>query len=302
MKKSIVILLFYLSCSYCFGQNNDQIFSRLQAVSNKGTNFYNIDGIEITSTIINQEISKKNILRGAKKYSIKEEDLGVSDSLIVQPNFYVSKSEQGPDGITQMTSYYFVENSDKMLMTVTFTSLNKKDRIFERRFVQLLLNRSIPDSVYQSLQIDSINFAGRKIALGNQCYWMGVGNTQCPGKGQMSWSVHKDELEASEDVLNRYKVIKAKKNGKVVSEETVNVIFEGVEVRAKKIIYDFKGLTSVLAGMSGGKTLTVYFVSAPVRKQYVSCVMSFWNNDMVNPGTGLPGLLSQVMKLKSETN
>ncbi|WP_316836100.1 hypothetical protein [Pedobacter nutrimenti] len=302
MKKNVVVLLFYLSCSYCFGQSNDQIFSRLQAISNKGTNFYNVDGIEITSTIINQGISKKNILKGAKKYGIKEEDLGVSDSLILQPNYYVSKSEPGPYGITQMTSYYFVENSNKMLMTITFASLNKKDRVFERSFVQLLLNRSIPDSVYQSLQIDSINFAGRKIALGNQCYWMGVGNTQCPGHGQMSWSVHKDELEAREDVLNRYKVIKAKKNGRVLSEETVNVVFEGIEVRAKKIIYDFKGLTSALVRMSGGQTLTVYFVNAPVRNQYVSCVMSFWNNDKVNPETGLPGLLSQVMKLKSEIN
>jgi hypothetical protein len=29
----------------------------------------------------------------------------------------------------------------------------------------------------------------------------------------------------------------------------------------------------------------------------VSCVMSFWNNDVVNP-SGLPPLLEHVMKLK----
>jgi hypothetical protein len=48
--------------------------------------------------------------------------------------------------------------------------------------------------------------------------------------------------------------------------------------------------------MSGGKTLTIYFVAAPVRKNYVSCVMSFWNNDQINP-SGLTPLLEQVMKL-----
>ena len=43
--------------------------------------------------------------------------------------------------------------------------------------------------------------------------------------------------------------------------------------------------------------LTVYFVAAPIRGNFVSCVMSFWENDQINPGR-LPPLLEQVMKLK----
>jgi hypothetical protein len=49
--------------------------------------------------------------------------------------------------------------------------------------------------------------------------------------------------------------------------------------------------------MTGGKTLTIYFVAAPVRENNVSCVMSFWNNDQIN-SSGLSPLLEQVMKLK----
>jgi hypothetical protein len=62
-------------------------------------------------------------------------------------------------------------------------------------------------------------------------------------------------------------------------------------------VYDFKGVKSLLVGMSGGKTLTIYFVASPAKENFVSCVMSFWNNDNINPG-GLPPLLEEVMKLK----
>jgi hypothetical protein len=98
-------------------------------------------------------------------------------------------------------------------------------------------------------------------------------------------------------VTNQYNIIKVKRGGKIISEELVDVIFEGTEVKAKKVVYDFNGVTSLLVGMSGGKTLTIYFVASPAKQNYVSCVMSFWNNDSVNP-SGLPPLLEAVMKLK----
>ena len=125
----------------------------------------------------------------------------------------------------------------------------------------------------------------------------GVNNVQCRYYGQMNWSVHKDLDDATKTVNNQFESIKARKNGKIVADTTVNVIFEGTETTAKKVIYDFTGMTSALVGMSGGKTLTIYFVAAPVRQNSVSCVMSFWNNDQINP-SGLAPLLEQVMKLK----
>jgi hypothetical protein len=47
--------------------------------------------------------------------------------------------------------------------------------------------------------------------------------------------------------------------------------------------------------MSGGKTLTIYYVAAPVRGNYVSCVLSFWNNDTITEN-GIAPLLEEVMK------
>jgi hypothetical protein len=49
--------------------------------------------------------------------------------------------------------------------------------------------------------------------------------------------------------------------------------------------------------MSGGKTLTIYYVASEVRDNYVSCVLSFWNNDRITKD-GLTRLLEEVMILK----
>jgi hypothetical protein len=50
--------------------------------------------------------------------------------------------------------------------------------------------------------------------------------------------------------------------------------------------------------LAGGKSLTVYYVAEKVRGNYLSCIMSFWDNDEINPETQLPPLLEKVMKLE----
>jgi len=104
----------------------------------------------------------------------------------------------------------------------------------------------------------------------------------------MNWSVHYSLEDAKESVENQLEMTKSRKSGKILSEEIVDVEFENVPTKAKKVIYDFTGLTGALAGMSGGKTLTIYYVAEKVRENYMSCVMSFWNNDEINPETKLP--------------
>lgn len=299
MERRLILFTILVSSFYSssFGQQHDSLFSRLQAISTNGTEFFNVDGIEITSQHINSAFSKQTILKHFKKYSIKEKDLDATDSAIQNKNYYVSRSEEISPGTIQQTAYYFIENTSNSITAITFAAVNKNDKAFEREFVALIMNNRIPASVYTPLAIDSINFAGRKIALGSSCRWMGINNVQCPHYGQMNWSVHKTLADASQSVTNQYNVIKAKRGGKIISEESTDVIFEGTEVKATKVVYDFKGVKSLLAGMSGGKMLTIYFVASPGKQNFVSCVMSFWNNDAVNP-SGLPPLLEEVMKLK----
>lgn len=297
MKTKFLTLFLFFTCSFVFGQSNESLFTRLQGISSNGIDFFNVDGIEITSQKIFAEFTKKNISKKFKQLSIKEKDLVVTDSTLEFQNFYVLKTQEQPIGFLNNTSYYFFLDNENKLVGLTFASINKIDKEFERQFVKLIKNNAIPQSIFNSLQINYINFAGRRIPLGSSCRWMGINNVQCSYYGQMNWSVHKDINDAIQTANNQLSIIKARRNGKVLSDTILNIIFEGVETKANRIIYDFTGVTSVLAGISGGKTLTIYFVATPVRNNFVSCVMSFWNNDQINP-SGLPPLLEQVMKLK----
>lgn len=298
MRRGTLLNLFCLLLSQiAFGQTADNLFERLQAITNMGVTFYNVDGIEITSQTVDAAFTPKNCFKKFKQLKVKEKELTTADSSFDFPNFYVFKTEEEPKGQHNNIAYYFAESKDKKIIAFTFGSINKSDKEFERKFVQFVRDNAIPQSVFNSLTIDSLNFAGRKIPLGGSCRWMGINNVQCHYYGQMNWSVHKTFDDASQTVNNQYIRIKSGNNGKIVSDTTVSVIFEGTEANARRIIYDFTGITSALVGISGGKTLTIYFVAAPVRKNFVSCVMSFWNNDQINP-SGLSPLLEQVMKLK----
>lgn len=294
--KLFAATLLLTSC-FAFGQEKESLFSRLNGIANSGIDFFNVDGIDITTQKVSAELTPKSISKKFKNLSVKEKEITSADSALGFANFYVAKSKTESEGITLNMNYYFFKNSDDKVVGISFIAINKTDRELERKFVKLVKDNAIPETVYSPLNIENINFAGRQVPLGSGCRWMGINNVQCPYWGQMNWSVHKTLEDASLSVNNQFTVIKAKKSGKVVSDTTATVIFEETETVAKKIVYDFTGVTSVLAGMSGGKTLTVYFVAVPVRNNFVSCVMSFWNNDQINP-SGLPPLLEQVMKLK----
>jgi len=299
MKKKIA-LIFLLCCAlfiHGYSQDAGTLYTRLRGISNGDVDFFNVDGIEITSQILGGEFSKKNIAKKFKRYSIKENDLNQSDSSIGMQNFYTVKSEAAAPDLLKYTSYYFIDAPGKGVRAVTFASLNKTDKQLESLFITALMDNGIPSSVYESPTIDSINFAGRKIGLGNASKRADINNIQSTAYGQMNWSVHSSFDDASSTVENQYKLIKAKKGGKIISEEQVDVVFEGREVKAKKAIYDFKGVASLLLGTLGAKSLTIYFVAAPVRGNFVSCVMSYWNLDAIGP-SGLPPLLEEVMKLK----
>lgn len=295
MKKSFTILfLFVLST---LSAQNEKLFNRLQAINNGGLTFYEVDGTNILSQTLNYKFTEKGLKKVYRKYSIKKKDHKTTDSDLNYKNYYVSKTDLIIENLTQNSSYYFLENKNKRTTIIQFGSINKKDKEFERKMVRLIMENKIPKQCYNSIEIDSINFVGRKIKLGSNCQWQNVNNVQCPYYGQMNWSVHKDLKDAENTVEQQFEITKSKKNGKVISEEIVEIEFEGTETKAKKVIYDFTGVTSLLAGMSGGKTLTIFYVATEVRNNYVSCVLSFWNNDTITEN-GITPLLEKVMKIK----
>lgn len=289
----LLLLLIGLFPHGAIAQKNDDIFDRLQAIRNGNNVFYNVDGQEISSREVDLEFNSKNIAKSFRHLKFKEKDLVKSDSDLEFPNYYISK-----DGEYQnFLSYYFVESKSNGIIGFTFASPIKPDQNFERNFIRLVRNNEIPDHVFNSEKPHTINFAGREISLGSNCRWMSINNVQCPYFGQMSWSVHKTLSSAENSIQNHFDTVTKRKGGKVIADTTVSVLFEDELTDARRIVYDLTGIRSLLVGTTGGKTLTIYMVATPVRDNFVSCVMSFWNNDYINP-SGLPPLLEEVMELK----
>lgn len=295
--KSLKYLALILFTTIASSQEIDDFAKRLKAINNRTIIFYNIDGINFSEQTFSYQFNEKALKKLFRKYSIKEDDLKVRDENLANNNFFITKSEKITDSLNQINSYYFVENQNNTVSIFWFGYFDKLDKEFERKFVNLILEDKIPKEVFEPMSISSIDFAGRKIKLGSDCYWTNVNSVQCPYNGEMNWSIHKTIESAKKSIENQYSVTKSQKGGKVFSETEVDVLFEDTETKATKVIYDFTGVKSVLAGMSGGKTLTVYYVASKVRENYVSCCMSFWNNDNITEN-GLSPLLEEVMKLK----
>ena len=300
MKKTVIILaLFAIATTFVssvYGQESDNLFTRLQGITYQGAQSFNVDGIKITSQKLGVEFSPRNCELWFFELKIKENELTTSDSLLNFRNFYVFKSEEEFQNIFRNRSYYFVESPDNKLIAFLFTSVNKNDREFQRNFIELVRNDLIPENIYHSFAIDSVNFAGRKIQLSKSCRWMEINNIQDPGHGQINWSIHKDLEDALSTTENYYVSTKLKEGTELVSDYFVDVIFEGIETQARKVVYDTAGAIGHLI-TSGSTKLIIYYVSVPLRGNFVSCVMSFWESDPVETG-GLPRLLTQVMRLK----
>ncbi len=295
MKKFFFLLSLFLSLS-ALGQQNP-IFERLTAIANGGTIYYNIDGYSISKETLNYPFTEKGLKKIYRKYKVKKDDPKINYQGLSNKNVYAWNDDELANGIIQNNSFYFIENEKKRVDIIRFSAINKRDKVFEHEFVQLILNDEIPKSNFSPTSTTQVNFAGRTLELGGVCSWMDVNSIQCPQYGQMNWSVYQDLEIAKNNVNYQLEITRAKKGGKIISEEQIDIVFEGIEVEAKKVVLDFKGIKSLLASMSGGETLTIYYVAAPVRGNYVGCVLSHWNNDKIEEN-GLPLLLNEVMKIK----
>ena len=295
-RMKLLVTFLCLSISAIMFSQNDNYFDRLQVVVSSNAVFYNLDGIDITSKSFNSKFNDKDLKKVLRTYKIKKKDTRTLDLELKIDNYVYDKSEVFENNFKLNIIYYVLARKTKVtIISFAYTSL--RDISFERQFINDFINESIPPKTFVSSTIDSVEFAGRKIKLGGNCRWMNVRNIQCPYYGQMNWSLHKSLDSAKQSVEEQFLTAKYKKGGKVISETTTPIIFEGKETIAKSVAYDITGVNSLLAGMSGAKTLTIYYVSEEIRGHFVSCVLSFWNNDEINE-SGLPALLEEVMTLR----
>ncbi|GJH41601.1 hypothetical protein RCZ04_21510 [Capnocytophaga sp. HP1101] len=269
-----------------------QLLDRLSAIKNGGKDFYAIDGYIITKEDFNLSFDEKGFKKAYRKLKVTQQEAAPNPRVLVDNYMIVKETNESVE------SLYFVKNKANNITVIYFAKLRNREPEVEEALVNLIIEDKIPAEKYAPVDASSINFAGRMIPLMGDCYFTGINIVQCPYNGEMNWDIYRTLEDAQQAIADQFTVNTQRRSVKPIQEEEVDVIFEDVPTKAKRVVFDLKGVTSVLAGMSGGKTLTVYYVAQVVRNRPVGCVMSFWNNDNINPATGLPLLLSRVMRLK----
>ena len=189
-------------------------------------------------------------------------------------------------------SFYLVPINQSMTSVVGFARSMDRDISLERDFVKTYLSGKIPDFVFTSVEIDSIDFAGRTIQLGPICHWMAPHNIQCPDRGQMNWAIFDNLKQAEEYRETRLEMAKRKTITDVKEEKWIDIKFEGQTTKALKTKIKIQVPKLV---MGGSNILVVYYVTGLVRGKYVTCVLSHYTDDV--GADKLPPLLSEVLEL-----
>ena len=285
------ILFFFCSFLWATYAQELPLLDRLSAIKNGDRDFYAIDGYTITNEDLKLPFDEKGFKKAYRKLKINAQD-AQSNPRIHTDNYLVNRDKE-----EYVESLYFVKSPANTISLVWFSKLRDREVEVEESLVNLIVENKIPQELFAPTDARSIDFAGRKIPMLDDCYFTGINIVQCPYNGEMNWGVYRTLEDAQQAVAEQFAVNKQRKMFKPIEEEEVEVLFEEIPTKAKRVVFDIKGVASALAGMSGGKTLTVYYVAQVVRNRPIACVMSFWNNDNIK-NTGLPLLLSRVMQLK----
>lgn len=293
-KVILTILTFLTSFNLLTAQTIDagQVFSNTHGIKQEGTIFYEVEGYSIFVHSHKASFDEKGFNKIKKKYSINKEISPTNDTTFQTCKLLV-KTDKRTKLVTESGIYYLFPQGQSEIKVIGLQTLNKRDEELEKFFVESILDNSIPSSVYSSMVVDSINFAGRFIVLGPACHWMGTHNIQCPNLGQMNWAEFRNLDKAKEMVNAQFDITANKVIGEVLQQDTINIIFEGTEAKALKTKYKIK-IPQLIMG--GSNILIIYYVATEVRGKYVACVLSHYTDD-VN-AKNLPPLLNEVMKLK----
>lgn len=294
MKKIRYIIIFLLFGLLTLNAQNS-FLDNIQGLKSEDNIIYEIAGYTITSVKNKASFNEKGFKKMYKKYGIKniiseyvDENLNLRNKVVE-----ATLTDKNFPGILYQLCYFLPE-TEKEMTVLLFQSV-QRDPDLEESFLDAYFNHNKLNQYTSNNWIaEKIDFLGRQIDLGKQCRWMSPHNVQCSGLGQMNWSVFKKREEAEAD-NNTY--IKREKNSmyKIIREDIVNILFEGVPTSAKRVVYKIR-MPKILLG--GSNILIGYYVVEKIRDKYVSCVLSHYGkneNDM-----DLSPLLREVMSLKSE--
>lgn len=294
MKSLNIVASILCLCAFCYTSESIAQSSTIlhtQGISQPEITFYNTEGYAISVKEFDFGIDEKGIKKIKKKYSIPKETAVEEDATI--PNTKILRSESINKGVAHQSNFYLSLTKRGKMKVVAFTTFCQPVPSIEKEFYEALINDNLPPGICTPMYVDTIQFAGRGIALGPACHWMNVRNIQCPDLGQMNWSEFSD-LERAKQMIAAQKTMTANTflTG-IIEEEEIEIIFEGQPITANRCRVKVN-LPELVMG--GSNILIVYYIAARVRDRYVGCVLSHYTDD-VNTNS-LPPLLSEVMELK----
>lgn len=294
IRKQLLFILISIFSIYTYSQDTS-IFERLRAINTNGDLiFYNIDGIAITSESMIYSYNDFNLTMAYDVYNVSSEKKEKNSKLPYE-NLSTVIENKISDKITQFNSYYFVKNNNNKVIVFHFISINQTNGDFEIDFINLVLENKIPKKCYSDQRIKNIDFASRTIEIEGNCNYANVNSIQCPYNGQMSWSLHKSLADAQKQVSYEFEISKSKKLGTLVKDEKVDVDFEGMKTTARRVTFEVDNNNPDVASLKGRK-LVIYYIAETVRNHNISCVLSHWDDDIIQ-ANGLPSLLGKVIKL-----
>ncbi len=292
MKKTIISLCFILTTSLLFSQQQSDPLQFMQGLKQNDNQFFQLGYYTFNVVTIGKKYNEKEINKVLKKYGLKDTQKKSSDEIFGSENTVVLwevQTAESSDSVA-LQKFYFFPAGEKKMKFIAMQAL-VRDSLLEKAFIDAYINNSLDKYIVcDTYSTRTLNFLGREIALGASCNWKFVNNLQCPGNGQMNWSVYPTMEDAKK--RNQLQMIQNSER-KILKNEELNILFEGEPVVATRIVYKINVPRLIMGGSSN---LAVFYVTAKVRGQYVSCVLSnFVENE--NDYT-LGALLHEVMELE----
>ena len=199
------ILFFFCSFLWATYAQELPLLDRLSAIKNGNRDFYAIDGYTITNEDLKLPFDENGFKKAYRKLKINAQDAQPNPRILTD-NYVVNRDKEG-----YVESLYFVKNSANTISLVWFSKLRDREVEVEEALVNLIVENKIPQELFAPIDANSINFAGRKIPMLNDCYFTGINIVQCPYNGEMNWGIYRTLEDAQQAVADQFAANKQRK-------------------------------------------------------------------------------------------
>lgn len=210
------------------------------------------------------------------------------------PNKTIYSRKMKDSITTSQIIYCLPDLSDTGAYKISMTTFENRDTVLEKNIILSILYDRITDSLFLSPGPNMIDFAGRLITIKEYFRWMAPNNIFCPEFGEMNWSLHETTRQAYVSMNLQLEKNNNSKIVEIIKTDTIDITFEETKQKALRVTY--KAKTPKILWGKASRILIVYYIVAPVRGQYIHCVLSHYDDQLIN--SNVPPPLSYVMSLE----